>query len=131
MANSERVFVYGTLMPGRASFPVAVRAGLHAAHPAIVRGYRLYHLEPEGYPAVVPGPGEVHGVVLSLAGSLAELDALEAIDAMPPLYRRVRCVPDGRPEVWIYVYARPARLAEDGAHWLPEGRWPRPSTYES
>lgn len=121
---SARVFVYGTLQIGGANEVVARRAGLVRAEPATLRGYRLFDLQPEGYPAVVPGPGVVHGEVLELAGPLDELDALEGVDECPPLYRRVRCTPEGAGDAWLYVYARPERLARPGATWLPSGRWP-------
>ena len=124
MDGVERVFVYGTLMPGRSNAGVAERAGLVAVAHATVRGYRLYHLEPEGYPAVVRGTGEVHGVVLETTGSLQALDELEAVHAEPPLYRRVRCAPVGLGEAWIYLYARLERLDRAGAIGLPNGRWP-------
>lgn len=131
MKYGEKVFVYGTLMPGGGNAHVAESVGVAGAQPAAVYGFRLYHLEPEGYPAVVPGPGVVHGTVLNLTGSLAPLDVLEGIDLDPPLYRRVRCIPQGRPHAWIYVYARPDRLAGDGVTWLPDGRWTASAAYES
>jgi gamma-glutamylcyclotransferase (GGCT)/AIG2-like uncharacterized protein YtfP len=131
MSAGERVFVYGTLLPGGGNAHVAEAAGVAEAVPATVHGFRLYHLDPEGYPAVVPGPGVVHGAVLAVTGSLAPLDALEGIDLEPPLYRRVRCVPLGHREAWIYVYARPDRLGGAGVTWLPAGRWPIDETYET
>lgn len=131
MADEQRVFVYGTLQPGGVNARVAESAGVAASVSAAVHGFRLYHLEPEGYPAVVPGPGVVHGALLTVTGSLDPLDALEGVDLDPPLYRRVRCVPQGGPEAWIYVYARPDRLAGRGVTWLPEGRWPMDAAYES
>ena len=131
-ADVVHVFVYGTLQTGGSNAAVARRAGLFRAAPAVVRGYRIYDLQPEGYPAVVPGAGVVYGEVLALAGPLDEMDALEGLDLTPPLYRRVRCRPEGAGEAWLYVYARPERLAAPGATWLPAGRWPAdPKTLES
>ena len=126
------VFVYGTLQTGGANAAVARRAGLVRAEPARLHGYRIFDLQPEGYPAVVPGAGVVHGEVLSLTGPLDEMDALEGLDVEPPLYRRVRCTPEGAPASWLYVYARPERLERPGATWLPSGRWTAMhDTYES
>lgn len=130
MPGLERVFVYGTLMRDQANAAVAARAGLVAAVPARVEGFVLVHLEPEGYPAVVPGRGVVHGEVLQLEGPLDELDRLEGLHETPPLYRRVRCRPVDLDPAWIYVYARPERLDQAGVLLLPGGRW-TPTAYES
>lgn len=131
-ANVIRVFVYGTLQTGGSNAMVARRAGLIGATPARLHGYRIFDLQPEGYPAVVPGAGVVHGEVLALTGPLDQMDALEGLDLIPPLYERVRCRPEGAREAWLYVYARPERLAAPGATWLPSGRWPpTPKTFES
>lgn len=124
--RAHEVFVYGTLLPGGRNSAVAHRAGLVAVTPATVYGFRLYHLEPEGYPVAVRGPGVLHGSVLSLAGSLDELDELEGVDLQPPLYRRIRCGPDGRGEAWIYSFARSDRLFGAGVTWIPDGRWTPP-----
>ena len=128
---AHRVFVYGTLIPGQKNVAVAERAGMVSATSAIVHGYRLYQLEPEGYPALVCGPGVVHGSVLELTGSLDELDELEGVHLRPPLYDRVRCAPDGLDEAWVYRYARPERLSAPGATWIPDGRWVPNDAYES
>lgn len=122
--EQARVFVYGTLQTGGRNAVVAQRAGLVRAVPAVVHGFQIYDLQPEGYPAVVVGPGRVHGEVLTLTGSLDEMDALEGVHEHPPMYRRARCIPEGQPEAWIYLYARLARLRQPGALRLPSGRWP-------
>ncbi len=99
-----QLFVYGTLRPGMSNVHRAHQAGLTVAHQATVSGVDLYHLEPEGYPAVVPGAGTVVGEVLSLSGSTEPLDRLEGMFLEPPLYRRERIVPDGwAVYVWIYT----------------------------
>ena len=131
-AGVVHVFVYGTLQTGGSHAGVARRAGLMRAVPAVVHGYRIFDLQPEGYPAVVPGAGVVHGEVLELTGPLDEMDALEGLDLNPPLYERVRCRPEGMGDAWLYVYARPDRLEAPGATWLPSGRWPpTPGTFET
>ncbi len=119
-----QLFVYGTLRPGMRSVHLAHQAGLTVAHQATVSGVDLYHLEPEGYPAVVPGAGTVVGEVLSLSGSTEPLDRLEGMFLEPPLYRRERIVPDGwAVYVWIYLFARPERLLLPGASLIPAGNW--------
>ena len=59
------LFVYGTLRPGLSNGDVTRQSGLLAQRPATVTGYDLFHLEPEGYPAVVPGRSTVVGEVLA------------------------------------------------------------------
>lgn len=118
----QRVFVYGTLKPGERNDHVAHRAGLMGLWRARLVGFDLYHLSPEGFPAVVRGRGVVDGWVLLLR-DLAPLDLLEDVDAHPPLYRRERGRLAGGGSVWVYVYARRERLLQRGAHLCPQGSW--------
>lgn len=129
-----RVFVYGTLMPGERNAAVAARGGTFGALPARLPGFRLLHLLPEAYPAVVPGePGEeVRGSVLTYAETdwpraLPFLDALEGVHETPPLYTRERVtvrLEDGvAVPAWVYVYAAAGRLAEPGVVPVPGGDW--------
>ena len=126
------VFVYGTLMPDERYSGVASAAGApERAERATLPGFVLHHLSPEGYPAVTPGAGTVHGWVLhyapgTWAAALAHLDDLEGLHLRPPLYRRVPATPvtdAGTGRAWVYVYAREARLAAPGAVPVPSGRW--------
>lgn len=128
-----RVFVYGTLLPGERNAAVARRGGRFSAQPGEVSGFRLFHLHPEGYPGLIPGGPEerVQGAVLSYdpadwGTALPFLDELEGLDEVPPLYTRERVsvrTQAGEVSAWLYVYARPERLAEGGVTWLPEGDW--------
>jgi gamma-glutamylcyclotransferase (GGCT)/AIG2-like uncharacterized protein YtfP len=84
-----------------------------------------YHLEPEGYPAIVPGPSRVYGGRLSFANmerALELLDELEELHLMPPSYRRetVRVEPMGQ-LAWVYVYNLP--LPRSGASLVKTGLW--------
>lgn len=122
-----RVFVYGTLMPGERAAHVVGGARVERAEPAYLDGYDLYALEPEGYPALVPGRGRVYGWRYTLPDApwaLSRLDAYEGLDLEPPLYTRalVRSEPGGV-AAWVYLYARAERLALPTARLLPEGRW--------
>ncbi|ANE44440.1 gamma-glutamylcyclotransferase family protein [Deinococcus puniceus] len=140
------VFVYGTLMPGERNAGVAARGGTFKAQPATLRGYRLLHLTPEAYPAVIPGGPEtfVLGHALTYApadwhAALPFLDALEGTEETPPLYTRERVeleVQGGQPlPAWVYLYARSDRLEQPGADAIASGDWreapdrmrPRPS----
>ncbi|WP_216321050.1 gamma-glutamylcyclotransferase family protein [Deinococcus aestuarii] len=129
-----RVFVYGTLMPGERNAHVAAQGGTFEARPARLPGFRLLHLLPEAYPAVVPGgAGEkVCGQVLTYARedwgvALPFLDALEGVDEVPPLYTReeVTVTLEGEETcaAWVYVYANAARLARPGVVPIPDGDW--------
>ncbi|MBB6098515.1 gamma-glutamylcyclotransferase (GGCT)/AIG2-like uncharacterized protein YtfP [Deinobacterium chartae] len=126
----QDVFVYGSLMPGCNNYPVALEAGAHSAQPACLEGYELWHLEPEGYPALRPGRGRVRGVLLrylEVAAALPLLDRLEGVDTDPSEYRCVietARLADGTPvRCWTYVYARKDRLGRAGARRLEGERW--------
>lgn len=130
------VFVYGTLLPGERNAHVAAQGGPFTARPATLRGHRLHHLEPEGYPALTPGTPQdtVYGYALTYApdvwtAALPFLDELEGVHAAPPLYTReaVTLELDGGEKeklpAWVYVYARPERLNAPGAEPVPGGDW--------
>ncbi|MBZ9750498.1 gamma-glutamylcyclotransferase [Deinococcus sp. HMF7604] len=128
-----RVFVYGTLMPGERNAHLTA-AGVPQAQPATLRGFTLYHLHPEAYPALQAGPAEaqVRGVLLTYgpdawAAALPQLDELEGVGEQPPLYTRevATLQLDSGEEVaaWVYIYARPDRLAQPGAAPVAGGDW--------
>lgn len=134
--SPPRVFVYGTLRPGGRNAGLTARFGPPETRSAALPGFRLLHLSPEEYPALVPGrPGErVRGEVLTYppevwAQVLPLLDALEGVHDTPPLYHRQRVtavLAAGDPEeVWTYVYADRARLTRPGAAAVPGGDWTR------
>lgn len=130
--TTDHVFVYGTLKPGQRNAHVARRAGPHTTRQATLTGYHLYHLHPEGYPCITPGPQDaiVHGHILTYEHwrkAQPHLDRLEGTHLQPPLYHRQRATAhttDGPQQVWVYTYARPQRLTHPGATPLPNGTWP-------
>ena len=126
--NIRSVFVYGSLKPGEHNAYVATQAGSFSSRPAYIEGMALYHLEPENYPAMIPGNDRVYGCVLDyedMAAALPALDALEGCDLQPPLYhRRVVWVQPMHEQVWVYIYAQSQRLEQEGVRYLPQGRWP-------
>jgi len=83
----RRVFVYGTLRPGRSAW---WRLAPHAVttEPAGCAGQ--VHETGRGYPALVPGPGRAVGTVVTLADPAAALPGLDAYEG--PEYRRARGV---------------------------------------
>lgn len=106
----RHLFVYGTLRPCLAGVEQhRLIAGLMVAGPATVPGL-LYDLGP--YPALVAGPGTVHGDLFIVADPrrLAMLDAYEECGGDHPLYRREATVatrPDGSTvAAWAYFYKR-------------------------
>ena len=104
----RHLFVYGTLRPNLAK-PEQRRliAGFTVAGPATVPGL-LYDLGL--YPALVTGPGIVHGDLLVVPDDrhLVALDAYEECDGDDPLYRRepTRATrADGTTvDAWAYFY---------------------------
>ena len=74
---SIRVFVYGTLKPGKSNYPIYCQGKTIAEIPAYTRG-QLYHLLP-GYPAMTRGNNRVEGYLLIFSRSdiLQSLDILE------------------------------------------------------
>ena len=129
--ETTSVFVYGTLKPGGKNFYIAGLGGAFSVREAYVEGMRLYALEPEAYPAMMPddfGEGRVYGFMLdfeNIEAALPHLDALEGCDLSPPLYHRVlaKVYPTGE-TVWTYLYARRERLEAPGVILLSDGVWP-------
>jgi gamma-glutamylcyclotransferase (GGCT)/AIG2-like uncharacterized protein YtfP len=88
----DRVFVYGTLMPGRRAWGLIAPHVVGEPEPAWLAG--RVHDTGRGYPALRQGgPGWAHGAVLRLADPAASLPALDEYEG--PDYRRVRAVTHG------------------------------------
>jgi gamma-glutamylcyclotransferase (GGCT)/AIG2-like uncharacterized protein YtfP len=120
-----KVFVYGTLKPGGRYHSVAQEAGAFTFEKALLENFVLYHLEPEGYPAIIPGEDSVHGYVFDyedIDKALSILDQLEAIYDESPEYTREQAVVMPLNEtVWVYVYAKLGRLTS--AQKIASGDW--------
>jgi gamma-glutamylcyclotransferase (GGCT)/AIG2-like uncharacterized protein YtfP len=126
-------FVYGTLLPGEANYPLW-REAIAAMAPATLPGVRLYDLGdfPMAVEMLREGPqGEAVGLVVHLkpayyAGAVALLDLVEGFDpdaTGQSAYRRERRVvrlANGEPVVaWVYL-GRPhyvAGLEPLPSHW--------------
>jgi gamma-glutamylcyclotransferase (GGCT)/AIG2-like uncharacterized protein YtfP len=129
VAQSFRVFVYGTLKPGEANHHYC-QAEVMATQAAFVRG-QLYDL-PFGYPALTVGASRVYGVLLSFTNPtvLTVLDQLEEYYPARPNqseYVRVKTEAfslDGQSLglVWTYQMTR-QRVTVSGGILLPQGRW--------
>jgi gamma-glutamylcyclotransferase (GGCT)/AIG2-like uncharacterized protein YtfP len=131
----KKVFVYGTLKPGGRYHFVAQEAGLIIQEEAYLEGFDLYHLEPENYPALIEGQGNVYGWTFKfedLAKGLVALDELEGVHLPVPEYRRVQALSHplksqpSSEQVWVYLYNNLSRLntatrVADGI-WYPSGK---------
>ncbi len=122
-------FVYGTLLPGEANYPLW-REAITDQRPAVLRGARLYDLE--DFPMLVDAPdGEARGMLVrvrpsSYRAALWLLDQLEGInlEGRGALgFRRARRIvrPWGSPAAvaWVYVgcAAFVAGLSPIGPDW--------------
>ncbi len=120
-----KVFVYGTLKPGGRYHSVATEAGTFTFQKAYLEDFAIYDLEPENYPAMIPGQGVVYGYVFDyddIDAALVILDRLEAIHDDLPEYTREQAVAQPMNEtVWVYVYARAERLKT--AKLVESGEW--------
>jgi gamma-glutamylcyclotransferase (GGCT)/AIG2-like uncharacterized protein YtfP len=127
---SDYLFVYGTLLPGRAPAALAAIVDALAVVDSGTIAGRMYDLG--SYPGVVPGDsaGElVRGVVLCIADPAATWPVLDRYEGYNPsdpqgsLFVRLRgCVQlahGGTLEAWVYWYH--GTLA--GAVRLPHGDW--------
>ena len=121
------VFVYGTLKPGGRYHSVAQRGGHFTSQDAYIEGFTLYHLEPEGYPAITRGQGKVHGNVFTFENikqALPLLDELEGCHWDPPEYERIKTTAYPLDEeVWAYLYLDQERLRQPGVKRLENGLW--------
>ena len=116
----DRVFVYGTLMPGRRAWslmaPHVVGDPVDAWLPGRV------HDTGRGYPALARGgPGRAHGMLLRLADPAASLPRLDAYEG--PDYRRERAVADtahtddARVPAWVWTWRGALAGAPLSAPW--------------
>ena len=121
------VFVYGTLKPGLRYHPLAHQAGAFTQQEATLDGFDLYHLDPENYPALVRGRGQVHGwryTFENIETAFEVLDRLEGLHLTPPEYERVQAVSQpGDMAVWVYLYCDLRRLEQPSATLISSGVW--------
>ena len=80
--NIEKVFVYGSLRSDMFNYNVYLNGKVEENKKATIKG-DLFHLDNKGYPAVVPGDGEVVGELMTFKdfeSTLKDLDELEAYE---------------------------------------------------
>lgn len=114
---SDYLFIYGTLLPGRApSRLAAVLATLQPLGPGSMRG-RLYDLG--RYPGAISDPttaGRIRGEVFGLPDARAVLKMLDAYEGYNPAQpdeslfvraqRPVSLADGGKIRCWVYLYAQ-------------------------
>lgn len=126
MANSEFLFVYGTLRPPQENTPPedvryypAIADYIRSHRPATVTGAQIFDLG--GYPAALRGEGVVQGDLLELAP--AALPITDRIEGHPTFFRRTRITAQtetGAVEAWLYW--APAGLTQ-GKRRIANGDW--------
>lgn len=116
--DSSTVFVYGTLQPDQPNY-AAIAALVTKYRGARLDDHQLWAL-PEGYPAAVPGPGNIGGTVLTLspvAEAWRRMDRIEGYTpgADSPLYRPkpVQVVTDRDEQVTTFAYITDAARCDE------------------
>lgn len=140
-SNNQALFIYGTLMPYQRNHLLIGSPFIIC--PALIKGYSLWHLQPEDYPAMIHADCEdiVRGYIvlydeIEFLRRLPILDKLEGTEEKPPLYRRekidfkelvISCessIQYEKPiDTWIYIYNRTERLQRAGALKVQNGDW--------
>ena len=126
-----KVFVYGTLKPGKCNYQRYCQGKVVDACPAIASG-KLFAL-PAGYPAMTAGVGDVYGFVLTFSSKavLGDLDRLEDYNSLRPPeeneYQRQEIEVFDRDRLslgtaWAYLMLRDRVLSLGGVP-LPDGSW--------
>ncbi|MGA1476228.1 MAG: gamma-glutamylcyclotransferase family protein, partial [Prochlorothrix sp.] len=104
------VFVYGTLKPGERNHVSHCQPGLLSDQAAQIPG-QIYHL-PQGYPALVDGPGWVRGVILRWQGPRTSIDRrlalLDHLEDYDPRRARDPQGPNLYDRQWRGVYHSPS-----------------------
>jgi gamma-glutamylcyclotransferase (GGCT)/AIG2-like uncharacterized protein YtfP len=117
LAWPDRVFVYGTLLPGRRAWPLIAPHVTGRAVEAWMPG--RVHDTGRGYPALVPGgPGRARGALLTLADPPSALPLLDGYEG--PDYARRRAAvhtPDVRRPAWVWTWRGAVHGAPLTAAW--------------
>jgi gamma-glutamylcyclotransferase (GGCT)/AIG2-like uncharacterized protein YtfP len=108
MADTEQVFVYGTLRPPQLDTPLddcryypQIAPYVEAAVPARLSGAELYDLG--SYPAAKPGQGVIQGDLLTVEAIALEI--MDRIEGHPVFFRRAKVrvhTGESATEAWIY-----------------------------
>ncbi len=134
MSDTEKIWVYGSLLTGFFNYEKALRGKILSTQRARVQGI-VYHQEKKGYPALVPGTGWAYGQLFTIEDAeslfciLDDLEGFHGTGATDNEYERketeIFVEQDGRwhkEMAFVYWYARtdlgsknnPVILLEDG-----------------
>ncbi|AGL00333.1 gamma-glutamylcyclotransferase family protein [Desulfoscipio gibsoniae] len=119
----NRLFVYGTLLPGLANYDRYLKSCKPKTFPAKAKGV-MYHLLQDGYPIVQDGEGEVKGVIfespelLVILPEIDEIHKFTGVESQSDLIREIRDVTnlETGETVKAHMYLWPPTKA----HWLEE-----------
>ena len=111
----DQLFVYGTLCPGQAAWPMLAPLAIDEPAPSTVRG--LLYDTGLGYPALVAGDGVVPGWTVRLGSPAEALVVLDEYEG--PQYDRIQTVDSAGRTCWTYRWCAPMT----GLTPLPQG-WP-------
>ena len=113
--QAERLFVYGTLMPGQSRYRLIERY-VHSTRPGMIQGILV---DLGAFPALVPGEGIVKGTILDVDPvAISVTDRIEGYEAdrKSCLYLRKSVsvtLGNGQTETaWTYEYANPDSIAD-------------------
>lgn len=131
----NKLFVYGTLLPGLDNYNRFVEAHKPIVSKARARGI-MYYLPKDGYPVVLEGDGEVNGVLFEtrdMVVILPEIDEIEkytGVESQSHLIREIRDVEilDTGEKVKAHMYLWPpskAQWLKENAETIPDGDWVR------
>lgn len=129
----NRLFVFGTLLPGLTNYNRYLKACEPKTFPAKAKGI-MYYLPEDGYPVVLDGEGEVKGVIYEspdLMVILPEIDEIHkftGIESQSDLIREIRDVTnlETGETVKAHMYLWPPAKADwlkENAVVLDDGDW--------
>lgn len=91
----NKLFVYGTLLPGLDNYNRFLKASRPKTYPARAKGI-MYYLPKDGYPVVLEGEGEIKGVLYEsddLGVILPQIDEIHkytGVESQSHLIREIR-----------------------------------------
>ncbi|WP_347488951.1 gamma-glutamylcyclotransferase family protein [Desulfoscipio sp. XC116] len=93
----NRLFVFGTLLPGLTNYNRYLKSSKPKTFPATAKGI-MYYLPEDGYPVITEGEGEVKGVIyespdlLIILPEIDEIHKFTGIESQSDLIREIRDV---------------------------------------
>lgn len=132
----NKLFVYGTLLPGLDNYNRFVEKYKPRVYPARTRG-TMFYLPADGYPVVLDeGDGEIKGVVFEsrdmsvIVPEIDEIEKFTGIESQSYLIREAKEVEllDTGETIRAHMYLWPpsrSQWLKDNALVIPDGDWAR------